>query len=85
LMNVLQETHWYPNTAVYASSGSRFPWFLKAKTSRSPDRLAVVTGLNDWKTVRDTFVDRFASLTRNGRYEVFNRGRQNYAEVMSLE
>ena len=85
MVNVLENTRWYPYTAVYASYGTKFPWFLKARFSSNPDRLAVLTGMSSWKEVRDKFVAEFQSLTRNANYEVFNRGRANYIELMCME
>lgn len=85
LANTLQDKDWYPYTAVYASHGRRFPWFQKACHSRMPDRLALLTGLDTWESVRDSFVQKFQTITRNSNYQVFNRGRANYLEMMCME
>jgi hypothetical protein len=85
LVNTLQEKRWYPYSAVYASHGARFPWFQKAFFSRTPDRLVILTGLDTWESVRDSFVEKFQTITRNSRYEVFTRGRANYLEMMGMD
>jgi len=85
MANLLQDTRWYPYTAVYASHGIRFPWFQKARFTSTPDRLAALTGMENWKTVRDKFVANFQSVTQNANFEVFNRGRANYVKLMCME
>lgn len=85
MFNVLNQTRWYPYTAVYTSRGSRFPWFQKAKVGKSPDRLAMLTGRASWQAVREEFTQTFQDITRNSRYEVFSLGRGEYIERMSLE
>lgn len=85
LANTLQDKQWYPYSAVYASHGTRFPWFQKACFTRTPDRLALLTGLDTWEAVRDSFVQKFQTITRGSNYQVFNRGRANYLEMMSME
>ncbi len=84
LFNLLNRTRWYPYTAVYSSRGSRFPWFLKAKVAKSPDRLALLTGLKDWFEVQEKFVKAFQEATHSSRYEVFNHGQGDYIERMSM-
>ena len=85
LVNVLNQLRWYPNTAVYASRGTRFPWFLKAKTGKTPDRLAIVTGRNNWQSVREEFGNRFQEATENSHWSVFEWGGGDYLQRMSLE
>jgi hypothetical protein len=85
LVNVLNQSRWYPYTAVYASRGTRFPWFLKSKSSKTPDRLATVTGRSDWQAVRAEFSTQFEAITKNSHWPVFYYGRRDYVERMSLE
>ena len=84
MANVLQGTRWYPYTAVYASSGIKFPWFQKARFTGNLDRLAILTGSESWRAVRDSFVEKFEATVQNARYEVFSRGRANYLELMGM-
>jgi len=84
MVNVLQDTTWYPYSAVYASSGTKFPWFQRARFASNPDRLAILTGIESWKAVRDRFVEKFQATIKNARYEVFSRGRSNYIELMCM-
>jgi hypothetical protein len=84
MVNVLQDTRWYPYSAVYASHGTRFPWFQRARFASNPDRFAILTGSESWKAVRDKFIEKFQATIKNARYEVFNRGRANYLELMCM-
>ncbi|MBK8090505.1 MAG: TIR domain-containing protein [Verrucomicrobiaceae bacterium] len=71
LANVLNDTRWYPYTAVYSSRGTKFPWFQKAKSGKEPDRLGIISGRANWKTVRDEFLAKFQSITSNSSWAVF--------------
>ncbi|MEO6739472.1 MAG: hypothetical protein ABIP20_04415 [Chthoniobacteraceae bacterium] len=84
LVNVLNQSHWYPHTAVYAERGTKFPWFLKAKTCKTPDRLAIVSGRNDWQSVCVEFRNHFQEITKNSHWSVFDWGPEDYLQRMSL-
>ncbi len=86
LVNVLNDTRWYPYTAIYASRGEKFPWFQKARSGKTPDRLALITGRKNWQAVRDEFQIQFKTITANSSWSVFQLGRRtSYLECMSFE
>lgn len=85
LVNVLNQSRWYPYTAAYAERGTRFRWFLKAKTGKTPDRLATATGRDDWQSVRVEFGTRLQEITKNSHWSVFEWGGGDYLQRMSLE
>jgi hypothetical protein len=85
LVNILNNSLWYPSTSVHAPRGTRFAWFLKAKVGKHPDRLAQVTGLKDWNTVHQQFAKRFKAATSDSHWQVFRTGHGSYLEKMSLE
>jgi hypothetical protein len=84
MFNALQSTRWYPYTAVYTPSGGKFSWFLKARATRSPDRLAIVTGMGSWEAVQAGFLAKYQAITDSAYYGVFRRGQSSYSEAMSL-
>jgi len=84
VVNIVQDRRWYPNTAVYSPRGGKFPWFLKAKSTKSPDRLAIVTGMETWQAVQQEFLARFRAETKGSNYAVFRRGEGSYSEAMGF-
>ena len=84
MMSVLKGAKWYPYTAVYASHGVRLSWFSKARYSREPDRLALITGLSCWEAVRETFLRKIRELLKGTHFAVFNNRPSDYIEIMGM-
>lgn len=84
LYNVIMERRWYPNSAVYAARGPSFAWFMKAKAGRTPDRLAFITGKNDWNSVKEEFVQKLDSVVRGNHWAVFDWGYEEYLSSMGF-
>lgn len=84
LYNVITERRWYPNSAVYAVRGPSFAWFMKAKAGRTPDRLAFITGKNDWNSIKEEFVQKLDSLVRGNHWAVFDWGYEEYLSSMGF-
>ena len=71
---ILESRRSYPSTVAYARRGKPFPWFMKASSSRNPDRLAEVIGRDDWDTLRREFFQKFEEATSGSSYPVFRIG-----------
>ena len=51
---ITPDTHWYPQTLYYSPYGKRYNFFLRATQHRHYQKLAIVTGIGDAETLRQT-------------------------------
>jgi len=50
---ITPDTHWYPQTLLYASYRGDFPFFLRAAQHKNFKKLAIVTGIDDANKLRE--------------------------------